>query len=458
MSATDPPPGVEAAARLAAPLAAGGADAATPAISLRTAGRTTVLQLLARVAATGCALATLAVVARRLGPEGYADWGTALSIVAMAGTVVVDPGLGTVVVRRLAGGAADGVPSPALLLRLRLGLALVAWLAITGVTVALRGADVLPLALVLGAQVLPRALLLNAGTWLQAEHRLHVQSAADTAAAALGLAGALAAAALGAGPAVLGLCAIVGPLTLVAIVLQRETRGRGGRASRSVLWDVVREALPLGAAVVLVALYTRLGFVFVNVSEAETGVAEFALAFQFVEQLVLVAGIVAGAGLPLLARRSRAHDILRDPLTARALMLVAGAGLACSVALIALAGPLVALLGGPGFEGAARLLVLLAPVAVGLLLNFFCGYLLVAVRLGHRYLAYNAVGLVVCLAGHVIFTLPGGGAAAAARVTWATDLVVAALAGAPLLRGRPRAALFVIACAAAAITASELAA
>ena len=50
---------------------------------------------------------------------------------------------------------------------------------------------------------------------------------------------------------------------------------------------------------VLVSLYARLHVVFVNAAEDARGVAEYLLAFQFVEQLFVVGGILAGALLPL---------------------------------------------------------------------------------------------------------------------------------------------------------------
>ena len=84
--------------------------------------------------------------------------------------------------------------------------------------------------------------------------------------------------------------------------------GDGAERVRSVL----REAAPLAGALVLVSLYVRLHVVFVNAVEDAQGVAEYLLAFQFIEQLFVVAGILAGTLLPLLAARAARVDLLAD--------------------------------------------------------------------------------------------------------------------------------------------------
>ena len=127
--------------------------------------------------------------------------------------------------------------------------------------------------------------------------------------------------------------------------------GDGAERVRSVL----REAAPLAGALVLVSLYTRLHVVFVNAAEDAQGVAEYLLAFQFIEQLFVVAGILAGTLLPLLAARAARVDLLADRSTHDGLVGMAVLGASATAVLIAAAEPLVRLLGGAQLAGGATL-------------------------------------------------------------------------------------------------------
>jgi PST family polysaccharide transporter len=432
------------------------------ALTARTAARTATLQVVARGATLVVALVATGLVTRALGSDGFADWATVLSLQAMVG-FALDPGITPVIVRRLAQDRAAS-PAPGALLACRLVLAIVALLVVVGLSVALRGADVLVLALVLAGQLLPRALTINVGTWMQAEHRLHRQTLLEGATSAVGVVALAAAVAADAGAPVLALVGILVPALALAALMRRELgRLESARATPTAdewarVRSVLREAAPVAGAVVLVAVYTRLDTVFVNAAESTVAIADYLLAKQFVEQLVILAGIGAGTLLPLIAARAASHDVLADRAVHGLLIAVAVTGAAVSLGLIALAEPLVALLGGSEREGAAPLLVLLAPVAVGLFGNFFLGYLLMAVQLGGRYLRFNLAGLAVSVATGLALTLPFG-AEAAARALWATEIVVAGLAALGIARGGSsgrRAAGLAAASVGVAILASEL--
>ena len=333
-------------------------------------------------------------------------------------------------------------------------------------TGVLRGLDAVPVAVVLGAQLLPRAAVLNAGAWLQADHRLHRQSALEATLAVVGLAALAAAAALGTSPEWLAAVGFTLPAALLALLMRRELAlapsaqatppGHGAERVRSVL----REAAPLAAALLLLAVYARLHVVFVNAAEDARGVAEYLLAFLFVEQLFVVAGILAGTLLPLQAARAARVDLLTDRTTHDGLigMTVLGAG--ATAILIAGADPFVRLLGGAELAGAARYLTLLAPMGAVLFVTFFLGYLFLALGRAQRYLRFNAAALALNLVLHFTLTLHYG-AAGAARVAWLTELLVIALAAAPLWLGSRSgrsAVLRSVTMIAAGVVASELAA
>jgi len=407
------------------------------ALSARTAARTVLGQTAGRGLTLLAVIASTAVVTRSVGVSTFADWATALSLVAMLG-FLLDPGISPIVVRRLSQDPALA-PAPRDLLRVRLVLAAGAVVVVTAATGALRGLAAVPLALVLAAQLVPRAAVLNAGAWLQADHRLHRQSALEAALALAGLAALATAAALGAGAEWLAAVGFTIPAVVLAGLMRRELAlapsaratpaGDGAERVRSVL----REAAPLAGALILVSLYARLHVVFVNAAEDAQGVAEYLLAFQFIEQLFVVAGILAGTLLPLLAARAARVDLLADRSTHDGLVGMAVLGASATAVLIAAAEPLVRLLGGEQLAGGATFLVLLAPMGTVLLVTFFLGYLYLALGLAGRYLRFNAAALAFNLVLHATLTLHYG-ALGAARVAWLTELLVIVLAAAPLWR------------------------
>jgi O-antigen/teichoic acid export membrane protein len=401
----------------------------------RGASRTVLAQVGARIVSLLAVVGSTAIVVRTVGIEGYADWGTVLQLIGFM-AFAVDPGVSPIVVRRLLHQPEDA-PTPAGLIPLRIGLALLALAAVVGTTVALRGPDTLVLALVLGGQVLPRAIVLNATPWLQIDQRLHRQTALEAVVALLGLVLLAGCALLDAPMWVLALVGFTGPTTLLALLMRRELRITPARA-RDVpgpqaerVRSVVREVAPLAGALVLVAVYMRIYVVFVNASEDEATIGRYVFAFQFVDQLMVLAGIVAGAMLPLLAVRARTARLLEDHLTHDLAVAATAVGALVGVALIALARPIVVVVGGPTADGAEHYLWLLAPIAPLLLTSFILAYVYVTIGRSRRYLLFNTVGLVVNVVAHVVLTLHFG-ADAAARITWGTEAVVTSMALAPL--------------------------
>jgi O-antigen/teichoic acid export membrane protein len=453
------------------PAASGGASVPpegtappAPALSARSASVTVLAQTVARALTLAVVVLSTALVARALPLTEYADWITALSLAALL-AVLLDLGVSGVIVRRIAQDHTTA-PTPAAMRPIRLALGLLATLLVAGITTALRGTDALALATALGAQLVPRALAMNAMPWLQADHRLHRQTVLEALVGAIGLALIAVTVALDAPAWVLALAGFTGPITLLAVLVRRELRltpsarlpspGPQGPKVRS----VAHEALPLAGAVVLSAIYGRVATIFVNAGEDSEGVARFLFAFQFVEQIIVAAGILAGALLPLVAQRARTVGLLRDALTHDLNVAVAAAGAIGGGVLIALASPLCRVIGGPKLAPADRYLELLAPMSPLLLAAFFLGYVYIALGIGRRYLMFNAAALVFTVAGNAALTLRVG-AAGAARVAWATELLVVVLAFAPIARAGgtgARAALRIGLMVAITIAAAELAA
>ena len=400
-------------------------------LTARTAVVTASSQVVGRVTTLLLTVAGTAVVTRAVGENGFADWGTVLMVTAMF-AFLLDPGFAPVVVRRLAEGGEEA-PSPAALLRVRLVFSAIAFVLVVALVVALRGTAPIVLAVVLAAQLFPRAVVMNAGTWLQAQHRLHVQTFYEALTVGAGLVLLLIAAALDAPPGVLAAVGVLAPAVLLAVLMWRQLEllvpgsGHSRPVDRGLIRAVLLEAAPLAGAIVLVSIYTRIGVVFVNESHGGAGVAAFTFAFLFIEQAIVVAAIVAATLLPMLAERGAGANAARPPVFADMLSLVTFIGSIAGLVMIGLARPVVRVIGGDDLEGAVEPLVLLAPTCAALFANFYMGYVYVAARRAARYLLFNVVGLALSVSLGLAFTLDHG-ATAAARVTWITETVVVLLA------------------------------
>lgn len=427
------------------------------------ASHSAVMQVLARVVALLLIAGSTALITRELG-DGYVNWATVLSALAIAG-VLVEPGLSPVVMRHLALDS-TGAPRTSAMLPVRLVLGLLAFVLVLGIAVSTRGLAVLPLAALMGASVLARAVVNNATPWLQTDQRLHRATLLETATAALGFGALVLGILLGLPTPVLGFLTFTGPTILLALLVSRElARTPSARLpSPGAQWPkvrlVVREALPLAGSIILATTYMRTSVAFVNAYEDDGTASRFFFAFLFAEQTIAAAGIAAGAVLPLLAGRSRTVALLTDDVMHQLLVTVAAIGSVVSAGLILAAHLLTVVIGGPALAGAETYIYLTAPVAALVFPAMVLAYAYIAVGRGRWYLVFGVLGLAGNLVLNVLFT-PEHGAAASSRITWATEglvlLIPLVWVAAASASGR-RAATQVVLLLAGTVLASELAA
>ena len=365
-------------------------------LTARTAVVTASSQVVGRVTTLLLTVAGTAVVTRAVGENGFADWGTVLMVTAMF-AFLLDPGFAPVVVRRLAEGG-DEAPSPAALLRVRLVFSAIAFALVVALVVALRGTAPIVLAVVLAAQLFPRAVVMNAGTWLQAQHRLHVQTFYEALTVGAGLVLLLIAAALDAPPGVLAAVGVLAPAVLLAVLMWRQLEllvpgsraqparrpwadsggpARGGAAGRGDRPGVdlhahrrrVRQRVPRRG---------RGGGVHLRVPVHRAGDRR--------------GGDRRGHPAADAGRARRRCERGPASVFADMLSLVTFIGSIAGLVMIGLARPVVRVIGGDDLEGAVEPLVLLAPACAALFANFYMGYVYVAARRAARYLLFNVVG------------------------------------------------------------------
>ena len=187
--------------------------------------------------------------------------------------------------------------------------------------------------------------------------------------------------------------------------------------------SIAREVAPLAAALLLTTAYTRLFTVFLNAAEDSAEVARYLFAFQFVEQVIVVAGIVGGALLPIIAVRGASVLLTRDHVVHDLAVAMTAMGALAAAALMGFAPLLCELIGGPNLEAANRYLQLVSPLSALIFVAFVLGYVYIAMERGGAYLRFNAIALAFNLAANAALTLTVG-ASATARIAWATELLV----------------------------------
>ena len=182
---------------------------------------------------------------------------------------------------------------------------------------------------------------------------------------------------------------------------------------------LVREALPMAAAVALNVVYLRLLLIFVSLLTTAFVTGLFATSFRIFELLVGLPTVLLAIALPLL---SVAGDEDRERfrygfgrLTEIALLV----WLFQAVVTVALAEPAVRLLGGEEYEGAGPILQIQALALVGVFLAQTWTVGLVALRRQRAVAVANAFALVVVVVTGVglVLAYEAKGAAAAGVVT-----------------------------------------
>jgi O-antigen/teichoic acid export membrane protein len=200
----------------------------------------------------------------------------------------------------------------------------------------------------------------------------------------------------------------------VALVRPALDRADAGR--------LLRQSLPLAAAIAMNVIYLRLLVILVSIqtNEHETGL--FATAFRVFEILLGIPTLVLAVALPLLAvAGAEDRDRLRYGLQ-RLLETAVAASILLVLVTIVLAEEAIVLLGGEDYRDAAPILRVLAFALLGVFVSQVLTLGLVSLH-RQRYVAFAnaaALALVVVLGAALVRAYEGIGGAAAAVVTEAT--------------------------------------
>jgi O-antigen/teichoic acid export membrane protein len=369
------------------------------------------------------AISTLALI-RYLGPDRYGGFVQVVTVAAIGG-LVSDMGLNKLGVREIARDPSSEGDVLGSVLVARLGMGVVA-VALTLTVMAVLGADaeVLAAAGVISLLYFTEALLSVVIVFhvrVQQQYEAFVRvviEAIETTTVLILIAHQASLVELVAAQVA---AATIG--VALALALARRRLGYLPRPRRSGASGLFREAVPVGLALLLAAVYLKIPSVLlVNLrSSAEAGL--YGAAYQPIEYLLLSAAVVINVLLPMLAQSHRSSPERFGQLYqgGSEVMLAGTIPVAC---LMVVGGPvLVRTAFGAEFAGSAAPLRLLGLALVPMVLSFWLSVVLLSGGHQRITLAYDLLALVVTVA--LCFALiPSYGAAGAAMVILLSSLVV----------------------------------
>lgn len=361
----------------------------------------TTSQLVAKLAHFGLNVVSTLAIIRYLHPSGYGIFVLVLTVATVVG-LLADYGLAKLAVREVVAPGAQEGEVLGTIVGLRLVLAVVA-VVLTQVVLLVLGQppQVLLAGLLASLFYLGDAVLSVVVVAFQVRLVQQYEAAIRTGAEALETAMVLGLVAAGAALPWLFLPPLVGVLvgSAVAYALARRRFGLALRFRSGLVRGLVREALPLGPALVIGVLYLKLDSLVVAVMRPERDLGLYGSAYQPVEYLFLASAVVINVIYPLLARAHGAGDV--DGSTAlyrRGTEVLIAATLIVPVVAIFVATPLITTVYGADYADAALPFQVLAACLVLMTVNAWQSLVLLSGGFQALTLRYNAAALVFSLA------------------------------------------------------------
>jgi len=408
------------------------------------AGRATIrgstLRVLGYGAGSLLALASAPLLVRHLGVAEFGRYATVVSLVGIVGGVT-DAGLAAVAIREHS--TTSGVARERLARNL-LGVRIVLTTLGVGAAAAFAALAGYGAPLVLGTVLAGLGLLLLVvqQTWataLQAELRQGWVTLAELVRQIATVAGIVAL--VVAGASIVPFLAVAIPASLAALVLTgvlvRRTIALRPSFDVTAWRALLRETLPVSAAVALHSVYLRVVIVIMSLVAVELETGYFATSFRIVEVLLAVPFLLAQVVLPVFSRAARDDEARLAYVVQRAfeVAVVGGAG----VTVLTVVGAPVAMLVLAGDEGAGAVDVLRVQALVVFLtcLTATWQFTLFALRCHRALVIANSSGLVTIVIGTLVL-VPAHGAVGAAAAAALAELVLMAVSVGALARVRPR--------------------
>lgn len=387
-----------------------------------------VVQMVARTIAMALSVVTVALTARTLHPEGYGVWSGAFSYIALF-SVFTDLGVTTAATQRMAAEPEREAEWLGALAGARTALSLVAMaLCAASIPLLLTDAhDTHVVALILTSTILvtgAAALL----TVFQSRLRSGLVLSLTVLQSALWLAlvAALAAAHASVVAFAAGYALLMAAMAAIQIRTTRRYARIALRAGRRLWRPLLRVAVPLAIASVMITIYYQLDSVLLLQIAGPREAGIYGAAYGFLGPLLFLPSAVMSSVFPVLsavrdrdpARTSRLVQRCIETMGVIALPVLAGS--------IALAAPIVHLLYGDDFSRAAGLLPVLMIAFVSICFGTLAGFLAPLLGLQWRQALYSSLGAAANLILNILL-IPIYGALGSAWITVATEVLTMAL-------------------------------
>ena len=231
--------------------------------------------------------------------------------------------------------------------------------------------------------------------------------------------------------------AITGMLTAALALRMGEVHMRGTRR----LWrSMLRVGIPAGIGGLLITLYVKLDQILVLEIAGTRQAGLYGADYRLLEQIQFIPTAVMTTLFPMIAyayrsRMTQAHSMLQS-----AGEYLAMASLPVLAFTIVASRPIVTVLFGAKFAGAAAALPMLAGAFVSISFGYLVGHMVVVLELQRRFVLFAAIALVLNASLNLAF-IPEFGFVAAAWITVVTELTVMLLSMRMVLRKmrmRPR--------------------
>ena len=374
-------------------------------------------------------LGLLMLAGRFLSAADYGRFSYAVALSTIIETVK-DVGLGPVTVRAVA----REQSAAGRLFRHVLGLKLL-WVAIGLVILFLvtpilrQDPAVIRICYLLGVSSAVRSYLLTARGLLQGLERFDIEAAIVLSDRALLLVVGAAFLVSGSGLVGLGWAFVIVRLLMlvgVSLFLGRLVGGIAPTFDLAVWRELQAAALPLGFFMIALNLYTYIDTLILGQMRTDAEVGAYAAAYRIYEGLTYAPAVLASVLTPTLSALFVRDRAAFRRLLARMLGASVGLGVALGGLMLALAGPVLRLIFGGGYESAVAPLQILSAGALFVFATWILHAAAIATNLDRRLFLTTVVGLVSNVAFNVLL-IPSRGIAGAAAATVMAEAITVAL-------------------------------
>ncbi len=220
--------------------------------------------------------------------------------------------------------------------------------------------------------------------------------------------------------------AVIAFVSAVQLGFTRRYATIAWRAGLALVRPLVRRAIPLGLASVLITIYFQVDSVLLLGIAGAREAGIYGAAYGFLGPLTFIPAAVMASFFPVLSA-----VLVSEPERARRLVQVCAdlmgvVGLPILAGAIALSDPLVHLIFGPSFARAAGLLPILMVAFVSICFGSLAGFLAPLLELQWRLALYSAIGAIANVVLNLIL-IPSHGAYGSAWATVATEVLTMVL-------------------------------